>query len=94
MPAYSYIYIVSLEHQYNSYEPKIFDVKKAFKSLGNANAYARELLQKTHPDAGEWDQCSEYLNHDMLKIVAGLYDGDQVVIIVKRVVVEDEVVID
>ncbi len=30
----------------------------------------------------------------MLRIVAGLYDGNQMVIIVKRVVVEDEVVVD
>ena len=56
--------------------------------------YARDLLQKTHPDAGEWDQCSEYFDRGMLRIVAGLYDGDQVVVNVEKIVVEDEMVID
>lgn len=94
MPTRSTIYVVSLEHQPNTYEETSFTVEKAFKGLRNANAYARRLLRQTHPDAGEWDDYHESSSGGMLRITAGLEDGDQATVEVIGLVVEDEVVID
>ncbi len=94
MPTRSTIYVVSLEDQPNSYEEKSFTIGKAFKSLRNANAYARRLLRQTHPDRGEWDDYHESARGGMLRMRAGLADGAQALVEVTRLVVEDEIIID
>lgn len=71
-----------------------FTVKKASRSVRNANKYAKQLLRDTHPDAGEWDDYKESLYYGMLRIRAGLMDGDQAFVEVIELDVDDEEVID
>jgi len=71
-----------------------FTVGKAFRSLRNANEYAKQLIRETHPDAGEWDDYEESLYDGMLRISAGNLCGDQAYVEVVELDVEDEEVID